>query len=324
MTETELLSSYRNKIADLELFGCFVCEYFKKICLEASFLGQDFCIPPSSRVKDPKSFVYKALYRGKEYKDPLVDITDQIGVRFVFLTQDKVNRFDKLLESNTIFSFSKDRDFESERLQNPTTFVYQSNHYVIALKESTVFRDMKIETNIKCELQVRTLLQHAYSELTHDTVYKPKAVAEPHIHRLVARSMALIEATDDIFCQVSKHFININKQSNIISESLFQRYRDKVSFSLDEKLTAILTDAFKEKNESEILESIYSFIDSRDYILEKIRERGTEMVLYQQPMILFIYYISQKAPTYTKKSWPLLPEILRLIFSDLGLSYENV
>ncbi|GAB1486282.1 hypothetical protein MASR2M79_13310 [Aminivibrio sp.] len=48
------------------------------------------------------------------------------------LTQDKVDGFGELIESTRIFSFSKDRDFESERLKNPTIFVYQSNHYIIA------------------------------------------------------------------------------------------------------------------------------------------------------------------------------------------------
>ncbi|GAB1401010.1 RelA/SpoT domain-containing protein [Aminivibrio sp.] len=324
MTEAELLKVYSEKNDHLEAFGCFVCEHFKGIRLKAGFSEQDFCIPPSSRVKDPKSFVNKALYRGKSYNNPLEDITDQVGVRFVFLTQDKVDGFGELIESTRIFSFSKDRDFESERLKNPTIFVYQSNHYIIALKEPTVFKGKEFGINIRCELQVRTLLQHAYSELTHDTIYKPKSVAEPQIYRLVARSMALIEATDDIFFQVSSYFINIDKQTHLILEGLFKRYKDRVLFSVDERLTSMLTDAFKEKIESESIESIYSFIESKEYIFDRIRERNEEMMLYRQPIVFFIYYISNKYPTYTKKTWPFLPEILRRIFIDLGLSFETI
>lgn len=60
MTEAELLKVYSEKNDHLEAFGCFVCEHFKGIRLKAGFSEQDFCIPPSSRVKDPKSFVNKA------------------------------------------------------------------------------------------------------------------------------------------------------------------------------------------------------------------------------------------------------------------------
>ncbi|WP_426709518.1 hypothetical protein [Enterobacter cloacae complex sp. 284J4] len=48
------------------------------------------------------------------------------------------------------------------------------------------------------------LLQHAYAELTHDAIYKAKTIVEPDIHTTVAKSMALIETTDDFFCSVSK------------------------------------------------------------------------------------------------------------------------
>ena len=46
---------------------------------------------------------------------------------------------------------------------------------------------------------MRTLLQHAHSELTHDTIYKPSVVQTPAMLRAAAKSMALIEATGDYF-----------------------------------------------------------------------------------------------------------------------------
>src|SRR3546814_12228521 len=36
-----------------------------------------------------------------------------------------------------------------------------------------------------CEVQLRTLLQHAHSQLTHDTIYKPKTIASSHTKRFV-------------------------------------------------------------------------------------------------------------------------------------------
>src|SRR5690606_22227118 len=94
---------------------------------------------------------------------------------------------------------SKDKDFEAEREAHPLEFVYQSVHYVLKSKPGQAFNGVNLPAGLACEIQVRTLLQHAHSELTHDTLYKPKATAKPAVHRTVAKSMALIEATDEFF-----------------------------------------------------------------------------------------------------------------------------
>ncbi|TOO37902.1 (p)ppGpp synthetase, partial [Vibrio parahaemolyticus] len=76
-------------------------------------------------------------------------------------------------------------------------------HYVVRARVDLQVKGLMIKAGTPCEIQVRTLLQHAYAELTHDAVYKAKTVVEPEVHRTVAKSMALIETTDDFFSDVN-------------------------------------------------------------------------------------------------------------------------
>jgi ppGpp synthetase/RelA/SpoT-type nucleotidyltranferase len=81
-------------------------------------------------------------------------------------------------------------------------FDYQSVHYVVRAAREMTVGQVVIPAGTPCEIQVRTLLQHAYSEVTHDTIYKSKVEASTETKRSIAKSMALIEASDDYFSEV--------------------------------------------------------------------------------------------------------------------------
>ncbi|MCC2018497.1 hypothetical protein QM121_09360 [Enterobacter hormaechei] len=81
---------------------------------------------------------------------------------------------------------------------------------------------------ICCEVQVRTLLQHAYAELVHDSVYKPVGIVPKSAERHIARSMALMETTDDLFCSTMKLLYETNVERNKFNNSLSELYREFV------------------------------------------------------------------------------------------------
>jgi len=62
-----------------------------------------------------------------------------------------------------------------------------------------VFEHDEILALTTCEVQVRTLLQRAYAELSHDTSYKPSVTLEGDVRLQIARAPALVETTDEIF-----------------------------------------------------------------------------------------------------------------------------
>ena len=103
------------------------------------------------------------------------DVKDLAGCRLVFYTNSDVRRF---LNSGTVVdNFDINWDRAKIHYPNPdsvnTSDLFISNNYVVKLKEDRVvlpeyarFHDMW------CEVQVQTTLNHAWSELAHDTIYK--------------------------------------------------------------------------------------------------------------------------------------------------------
>ena len=150
-------------------------------------------LPVIPRVKTQDSLLQKAFYRAKNYENPYEDIEDKVGLRFVVLLAEDIRTIEAAINDEPRWVAMLARDFELEREAKPYEFDYQSLHYVVRSKLPLEYEGYSIPADFSCEVQVRTLLQHAYSELTHDTIYKPSVRATPAIKRTAAKSMALIE-----------------------------------------------------------------------------------------------------------------------------------
>jgi ppGpp synthetase/RelA/SpoT-type nucleotidyltranferase len=322
MTEKEFLDKYHIDVPIYEQYGNYIKDEIVRKAKEENIPDSWFIIEPTSRVKDEKSLLEKAFYRGKGYADPYNDITDKVGVRFVLLTTNQVTSFTKVIEKIENFICRKDRDYEREQEQNPTIFIYQSMHYIISLKNVIKCNGITIPTGIYCEVQIRTLLQHAYSELTHDTIYKPKTVAEPRTHRLVARSMALIETTDVIFSEVST-LVGVEKNRNeIVINSIEREYSNKIKFEKEDKMCNLILDFYRDNIPT--FNQIYDFINEKPYIIVKINERSESKLLFRQPVILLLYYIIDRNQYLCLKKWPFTVEEIEPIYTDLGISIPNL
>ena len=206
MTEAELLARWRAEKPLYEAWADFISLKVHE-ALQASIapVSLDYFIkvPVKPRLKADSTLVDKALHR-KQYTNPYEDLTDKVGMRFVVLLTTDIKKVCDAIEGAARQGFwdaSKDRDYEKERLDKPLEFSYQSVHYVLRAKDGIEHQGRKIPGGATCEVQIRTLLQHAHSELTHDTLHKPKITAQPGVKRTVAKSMALIEATDEFFEQ---------------------------------------------------------------------------------------------------------------------------
>lgn len=107
---------------------------------------------------------------------PLDTIDDRVGVRFVVLLTEQIKQVEAVIEGLG-HAFTKDRDYESERNARPLEFAYQSVHLVVRPKEPLQHGEIVIPKDLACEVQIRTLLQHAHSELTHDRLYKARSLS---------------------------------------------------------------------------------------------------------------------------------------------------
>ncbi|TQF65776.1 S1 RNA-binding domain-containing protein [Rhodococcus spelaei] len=82
----------------------------------------------------------------------------------------------------------------NDYVTHPKDSGYRAYHAILLVKVATHAGDL----SVKVEVQVKTLLQDAWGELTHEDMYKPgKALKPNEFHRDVARKMAeLLDSVD--------------------------------------------------------------------------------------------------------------------------------
>nr|WP_249805161.1 MULTISPECIES: hypothetical protein [unclassified Bradyrhizobium] len=203
--------------------------------------------------------------------------------------------------------------------KTPYEFRYQSVHYIVRSRGDQKLDGQNITAGTPCEVQIRTLLQHAHSELTHDTIYKPSVKGTPAMLRAAAKSMALIESTNDYFEELVKE-INAEVAANRqLSDELADIYRATVGKSADPtRAEGLLNDAFATFAGEKPLNRLTAFLTEKPYIPNKIAARSAYKHLFRQPSILLAYLAASTDPIAAVRAWPLTLDEIKPIFSDLG------
>jgi len=326
MDEIGFRERYLTEIPIFKAWGDFVDESLIQALTQTlgdiNKVNQFLKIRFSPRVKDIDSMISKAFYRGKNYSNPYEDITDKVGVRYVVLMRKEILNICKIVEHNNDWEARKDRDFEEEKNKEPYVFGYQSDHYIIKNKKPLSFHGVTIPLDTPCEIQIRTLLQHAYSELTHDRLYKHQGRIPPFIARSVAKSMALIEATDDIFEGVDMTLEEQNKKVNSFLRSLTEIYQCYEKPDYEERANRFILEAFHEQLENTNISDIDQYVRENISIKDIIKRKYSTFFLYRQPVILFLYFLITRERNNVKRLWPLTESEIRPLFSDLGISFN--
>ncbi|WP_422491183.1 GTP pyrophosphokinase [Endozoicomonas sp. ALE010] len=327
MNEQQFLAQWTNESPMYDAWGDFVTS---TICSKLESKGKNLSSylkqNPTHRVKDSISLLDKAFYRAnKNYDNPYDDIEDKVGCRFVVLLVEQIKEITDIITNESSWNYKECRHFHSEREKEPLLFTYQSVHYVVRTKSEITHNNVVIAPNTPCEIQIRTLLQHAYAELTHDAVYKAKTLVEPEVHRTVAKSMALIETTDDFFSDVN------NKLTGSISENLnFQQELDELYLKYiglnsisAQKSSIVVLDEFDYIINEDLISKLIKFLDKESYLSEVIRNGVNENPFYSQSVIIFVYYLIKKKKNTLLHDWPLSHKILEKLAVDTGVSLDT-
>lgn len=318
MTEIEIIQTYNLEAPIYSVWGNYIR---KQIMSDLHKIpnGLDLIkIEVIPRLKSIDSLLEKVFRPGKNYNNPYDEITDKIGLRFVVLLEKDIATIGSVIESNNIWVFSKDKDFEDERINSPTLFDYQSRHYILKNKMELKVDNIVIPQYTPCEIQIRTLLQHAYSELSHDTIYKPQTRITPETHRLVARSMALIETTDQLFLEVNKMISSDEKYLKEFEEIYRKLINDIPTY--EKKVNLVILDTFNKYLTKDISILIYEYLSSQNWIVDIIKNKAEYNFFYRQPVIVFLLYIINNHRKAVKEQWPYTEDKLNPIYSDLGIS----
>jgi len=150
------------------------------------------------RVKDPASLARKLSRPDKTY-DELWDVTDLIGLRIITFFDDEVDQIGRMVEARLPVDFQHSVD--KRRHQMEGRFGYRSLHYIFRLAEHPFEVDPE-GPQPRCEIQIRTMLEHAWAEIEHDLGYKSHDAMPAHARRRLHRLAGLLELTDQEFVAI--------------------------------------------------------------------------------------------------------------------------
>lgn len=151
-----------------------------------------------ARVKTKKKLREKYLSPDKDYKR-LDDITDLAGLRVITYYDDEVDRVAEVIEKefkiNTKESVDK-RDTEPDR------FGYRAVNFVCEHAEKrTSDVEYKKFAGVTCEIQVTSILGHAWSEIEHEW-YDLRDAYPKDVKRRFSRIAALFELAGQEFVDI--------------------------------------------------------------------------------------------------------------------------
>lgn len=167
------------------------------------------------------------------------DVTDTAGVRIISYFEDEVDKIAECIDQE--FEVDWDDSVDKRTMLDPDRFGYLSIHRVVRLlPERAQFIEYRRFPDLKCEVQIRSILQHAWAEIEHDLGYKTKLSVPKHVRRSFSRLAGLLEIAD-------KEFISLRNE--------LTEYEYSVSEQLVEKPQVVPIDkvslkAFKSSNET--------------------------------------------------------------------------
>ncbi len=211
--------------------------------------GREECIDKFSRKYQSKLEDEKKEYEIRDY------ITDLIGIRIICLYEKNIQEIGRTLTSNLRLIDSTDKSKLLEQTEN--TFGYKGLHLDLKLDATReIMPEYFIYKDLYFEVQIRTIIQDAWSVLDHKIKYKRSI---PHgLKRRINSLAALFETADREFYsireeteklkQITKEKLKTNENENeILNVFYFEKIAEiyfpgfhfssrKIDFLVDEVL----------------------------------------------------------------------------------------
>jgi ppGpp synthetase/RelA/SpoT-type nucleotidyltranferase len=326
MTESQFIANWTDEKHLYDAWGSFVVyEISQNLASRHIDLSVFLKTPPIHRLKKDGMLLDKAFYRaGKSYTNPYLQIEDKVGARFIVLLLDDIKILCDIIKTNKNWSFDECKHFDEDKKKDPLLFTYQSVHYILRPINDIEHDGVVIPANTPCEVQFRTLLQHAHAELTHDAIYKSKRAVRPEVHRTVAKSMALIETTDDFFKEVTEKLNYGPLEEYGVVDRLDGLYHSLCTIKpYSRKSSLTIWDEFEQFIDESLVDNIQKFIGQNTFLKDVIITRFRENALYQQSIILFLYWMLKNKKSRLLQDWPLPIILLEPLAADVGVSLHK-
>lgn len=156
----------------------------------------------TGRVKTEQSAKAKIEQSPDKYGD-FRDLHDLLGIRVITHLATQVDAAEKAL--NAAFDVDEGRSTDKASILSDDEFGYRSVHLVAKLRQDrATLPEWRNFADIYFEIQVRSILQHAWAEIEHDLGYKASVAVPREIRRRFARLAGLLELADDEFDKLAE------------------------------------------------------------------------------------------------------------------------
>jgi hypothetical protein len=133
----------------------------------------------------------------------LLQVTDLCGLRVVTYHVEETEAVAALVRDQ--FDVDLKNSVDKSKPADPDRFGYKSIHYVVRIDPARPeFRD---SPRMSAEIQIRTILQHAWAEIDHRIRYKSNRAVSGPLQRDLFRLSALLELGDLEFSRIREAFL---------------------------------------------------------------------------------------------------------------------
>ena len=156
----------------------------------------------SVRIKDRTSFARKLSNEDYPDYDSFTDAHDVIGVRVITFHSSEIPQLKDALSG--LFTVVRVIDKAAETAREGR-FGYASQHLIVSAKDEPWAAEDGASPKY-IEIQLRTVLQHAWAEFEHDVRYKNQQHPEtssPEVQRAFTLAAGLIELADEQFDKIA-------------------------------------------------------------------------------------------------------------------------
>ena len=206
--EKEILQTYSKNIDTYNELGEILHNKLTEMIKKHNF----FTMEVSHRIKTVDSLADKLRRKSGKYSS-IYDITDLCGARIICYLNDTVDKISEALRET--FVVDEENSVDKRESLSATQFGYLSLHNIVSLRPEDGYNQEFCK--IRCEIQIRTVLQHARAEIEHDLGYKSSFGVPSTIRREFSRIAGLLEIADNQFVELSE---NIQKYKDGIIQQI--------------------------------------------------------------------------------------------------------
>ncbi|GAS80376.1 GTP pyrophosphokinase [Paenibacillus amylolyticus] len=197
-------------------------DLFKRLSMKVELILKDILelehIPylnVVSRAKDLESYTQKA--QKEKYDDPIQQIKDMAGIRVIAYVESDVEKISKKIEEE--FQIDWKESVNKSSTMDLDRFGYRSNHYIAKLSELRCeLPEFRAYKDLWFEIQIRTILQHAWAEIEHDRNYKMKGINLPNEKDIKRRFYLLAGALESADREFNSIVDDVNQYAKKVSQ----------------------------------------------------------------------------------------------------------